>query len=122
MICLCFFFSSRRRHTRWPRDWSSDVCSSDLQELRKFIVNNLGNQYQFIEAKNGNQGVQLAQEFLPDLIISDIMMPELDGYSFAKIIKETTLTSHIPILLLTAKSEFNDKIKGLDRSEEHTSE
>nr|WP_299202100.1 ATP-binding protein [uncultured Brumimicrobium sp.] len=86
----------------------------DHREIRKLITENLGNQYQYIEADNGKTGIKLAQEYLPDLIISDIMMPELDGVSLVRRLKENMLTSHIPIMLLTAKSSFDDKIEGLE--------
>lgn len=86
----------------------------DHREIRKLITENLGNQYQYIEADNGKTGIKLAQEYLPDLIISDIMMPELDGVSLVRKLKENMLTSHIPIILLTAKSSFDDKIEGLE--------
>lgn len=86
----------------------------DQRELRKFIVENLGSQYRFIEATNGKEGVDLAQKHLPEIIISDVMMPEKNGFQLTQILKESEITSHIPIILLTAKSELDDKIEGLE--------
>ncbi len=86
----------------------------DQRELRKFVVENLGNNFRFMEAENGKQGAELALEHLPDVVISDVMMPEMDGFQLCKTIKENEITSHIPVILLTAKSDQNDKIEGLE--------
>ncbi|WP_234111706.1 tetratricopeptide repeat protein [Chryseobacterium sp. R2A-55] len=85
----------------------------DQRELRNFVVENLGNNFRFLEAENGKQGTELALEHLPDVVISDVMMPEMDGFQLCKSLKENDITSHIPIILLTAKSDQNDKIEGL---------
>ncbi|KMQ70464.1 ATP-binding protein [Chryseobacterium koreense] len=85
----------------------------DQRELRKFVVENLGNSFRFLEAENGRQGTELALEHLPDVVISDVMMPEMDGFQLCESLKENDITSHIPIILLTAKSDQNDKIEGL---------
>lgn len=86
----------------------------DQRELRKFIVENLGNQYRFLEAENGKLGTELALEHLPDIVISDVMMPEMNGFQLCQTLKENDITSHIPIILLTAKSDQTDKIEGLE--------
>lgn len=86
----------------------------DQTELRRFIITNLGDEYRFAEAKNGKEGIQLAEELVPDLIISDIMMPDTSGLILCKTLKENIFTSHVPILLLTAKADQNDKITGLE--------
>lgn len=89
------------------------LVAEDQPDLRRFIVENLGKDYRFIEAKNGKEGIVLALEHSPDLIISDIMMPEIDGLTFCHTLKENVITSHIPIILLTAKATIDDKIEGL---------
>lgn len=86
----------------------------DQKELRKFVVENLGNQYRFLEAENGKQGTELALEHLPDIVISDVMMPEMNGLQLCQTLKENDITSHIQIILLTAKSDQTDKIEGLE--------
>lgn len=86
----------------------------DQRELRKFIVENLGLQYNIIEAENGRQGLEYALEQLPDIIISDVMMPEINGFQLTQAIKTNEISSHIPIILLTAKAEQTDKIEGLE--------
>lgn len=86
----------------------------DQHELRSFIVQNLGNEYRYAEASNGKDGLTLAEELLPDLIISDVMMPDTDGFELCKTLKSNMVTSHIPIVLLTAKADQKDKLIGLE--------
>ncbi|MEC4115087.1 tetratricopeptide repeat protein [Myroides pelagicus] len=85
----------------------------DQSELRSFIVDNLGQQYRYEQASNGKDGIRLAKELLPDLIISDVMMPDANGYEVCETLKNNVATSHIPIILLTAKAEQKDKLTGL---------
>jgi YesN/AraC family two-component response regulator len=67
-----------------------------------------------LEASNGEQGLFIAQEKLPDIIISDIMMPQMDGIEMCQQLKSNKGTSHIPILFLTAKKDDEDQKKGLE--------
>ena len=71
--------------------------------------------YQLQTATNGRIGLEMARDFLPDLIISDVMMPEMDGMVFCGELKQDIRTSHIPVVLLTARAGVSDKIEGLDR-------
>ena len=86
----------------------------DNNDLRKFIVDALKPNYAIIEASDGKEGLEIAFESIPDLIISDIMMPVMDGLELCTLIKKEKNTSHIPIILLTAKATIDDKIKGLE--------
>ena len=86
----------------------------DNQELRKFIVSSLDNEMQIIEASNGEEGILKAKEFIPDLVVSDLMMPEKDGIDLLDTLKNHQLTAHIPIILLTAKSGIDNKLIGLN--------
>ena len=86
----------------------------DNHELRGFLKNQLKPFYQILEAENGKQGLQIAKNKLPDVIISDIMMPEMNGIELLDALKNSTETSHIPVILLTAKSSVESKIEGLN--------
>ncbi len=85
----------------------------DNNDIRNYIHDELKETYQVVEAENGKTGLQLAIATLPDVIISDIMMPESDGIQFANQLKSNELTSHIPLLFLTAKTGVENKIAGL---------
>jgi len=86
----------------------------DHPDMRQYIHQTLANHYQTKEAENGIEGIQIAKEILPDLIISDVMMPEMDGYQLCKQLKSHELTSHIPVILLTAKADRTSKLSGLE--------
>jgi signal transduction histidine kinase/ligand-binding sensor domain-containing protein/DNA-binding response OmpR family regulator len=86
----------------------------DDMELRAFIKTNFSRDYIVIEAENGNEGLAMALKNNPDIIISDIMMPVLDGIEMCRKLKTDIKTSHIPIILLTAKAGIESKIEGLD--------
>lgn len=85
----------------------------DNFELQKFLQDLLVEQYNIILAENGKEGYYLAKNNLPDLIISDVMMPEMDGIEMCDVLSKDNLTKHIPIILLTAKNSTQAKITGL---------
>ena len=85
----------------------------DDKDIRAFVSSIFIDSYQIIEAENGKLGIDLALKHIPDIIISDIMMPEQDGISLCNTLKYNELTSHIPIILLTAKVGEEDEIQGL---------
>ncbi|MFD1615310.1 response regulator [Gelatiniphilus marinus] len=85
----------------------------DNEEIRLFIKSLLKNDYRILQAKNGKEGIDKALETIPDLIISDIMMPVKDGIYLSNTLKADERTSHIPIVLLTAKSAEEDELLGL---------
>ena len=86
----------------------------DNTDVRAYISEQLENNYHIVEANNGAEGLIRAQDEIPDLIITDVMMPKMDGYQFAKKIRSDEKTSHIPIIMLTAKAALDDKIEGLE--------
>lgn len=85
----------------------------DNAELRAFIRISIADYAQVIEAQDGEAGLQMAVELLPDLVISDLMMPKKDGYALCEALKTAELTAHIPVILLTAKAGMEAKLKGL---------
>ena len=85
----------------------------DNSELNHFIVSNLAATYNVIEAFDGKEGLSKAIQYIPDLIVTDIMMPEMDGNEMCKKIRANDMTAHIPIIMLTAKVDRDSKIKGL---------
>ncbi len=85
----------------------------DNQDLRHFIVNCFSTNYLVQQAENGEEGLRLALETVPDLIISDIMMPGVNGINLCGQLKTDERTNHIPIILLTAKADVESKLKGL---------
>lgn len=86
----------------------------DNPDLRRFIAGSLVEQYEVLEAENGHIGYECANDTIPDLIISDIMMPELDGVSLCEKLKKDERTSHIPLILLTARADVESKMAGLE--------
>lgn len=84
----------------------------DNHEVRQFLQNELQSEYQLLIAENGKIGYEQALKNVPDLIISDVMMPEMDGIEFCEKIKTTPATSHIPIILLTSKTSDENRLKG----------
>ena len=85
----------------------------DNAEMRRYIRFHLTSHFRLIEAKNGDEGFELAQQLGPDLILSDVMMPKMDGMELCRKLKQDIYTSHIPVLLLTARSDRSDRIDGL---------
>lgn len=86
----------------------------DNTELRNYIKNEFKHLYKVLTAVNGSDGLKIAKESLPDVIITDVIMPEMNGYKFCKSIKNDLRTSHIPLLMLTAKARIDDRIEGIE--------
>jgi ligand-binding sensor domain-containing protein/signal transduction histidine kinase/CheY-like chemotaxis protein/AraC-like DNA-binding protein len=85
----------------------------DNADIRHFITSSLQDQYHFLTCDNGLQGWEVAIDTIPDIIISDVMMPEMDGISLCSKLKTDQRTSHIPVILLTAKSTTSNQVTGL---------
>jgi len=92
---------------------SSVLLIEDNAELRGFIRQCIADTWDVVEASNGEEGVRKAQELIPDLVISDLMMPVRDGYAVCEDLKNGELTAHIPVILLTAKSALDSRVRGL---------
>ena len=86
----------------------------DNQELREFLRSIFSPMYRVVEAADGREGANKALKYLPDIIISDVMMPEKDGIEMTRELRADMTTSHIPIILLTAKTTIESKLEGLE--------
>ena len=91
----------------------SILIVDDNKDLRNFLKCSFENQYYILEAGNGNEAWELLQKESPELIISDVMMPDMDGFELCKLIKSTFETSHIPVILLTSLCDKSDQLEGL---------
>lgn len=86
----------------------------DNEELLNNIKDYLSAEYNVITALNGKVGFELAKRHLPDVILSDIIMPEVNGFEFCTILKNNVITSHIPVILLTARGDLENHYKGIE--------
>ncbi len=87
----------------------------DNDDMRSYIRTLLADEYNMIEAVNGEEGFNLAKKEVPDIIICDAMMPVMDGYEFSKRVKNTLQTSHIPVVMLTAKTSRASRIESYEQ-------
>ena len=97
-----------------PKKSEKILIVDDDDEIRLYLKEQLSRTYKVITAENGETGIRKALTEIPDLVISDIRMPGSDGYALLKKIKGNTNTTHIPVILLTAKNDLDDKIIGLE--------
>jgi len=86
----------------------------DNKDIRSYITDILSKEYQIIQAENGNSGLELAIQELPDCVITDVMMDGMDGIELCKKIKTNDKTCHIPVIILTAKTSVEQRIEGLE--------
>lgn len=105
-----------------PSQQAAPVITDDLPvllivednlDLRYYIQSQFTTNFQVVETKDGKEGLEKAMEVIPDIIICDLMMPHLDGFEFCKILKTDLRTSHIPVVMLTAKASLDDRLEGL---------
>ncbi|WP_276167328.1 hybrid sensor histidine kinase/response regulator transcription factor [Zobellia alginiliquefaciens] len=101
--------------TRTERKAKTLLIVEDDTELRNYLKNEFKGEYKVVVSKNGADGLKLAQEILPDVIITDVIMPEMNGYDFCEAIRSDIKTSHIPVMMLTANAKIDDRISGIER-------
>ncbi|MBA2556423.1 MAG: response regulator, partial [Chloroflexi bacterium] len=96
-----------------PEDVTTVLVVEDNPELRSFIRMHLQGRFRVVEAADGLQGIELARRVLPDLVLSDVMMPGMDGYALCRALKKDPETDFIPVILLTARAAMEDRLVGL---------
>ncbi len=85
----------------------------DNADVAEYMSMQLRKRYQLAIAKDGEEGLRLATETVPDLIITDLMMPRMDGYALCQAVKQAETLNHIPVIIVTAKTTQEDKLCGL---------
>ncbi|QIP13699.1 response regulator [Spirosoma aureum] len=106
----------------WPVETKAPLVTTenilliidDNADIRAYIRSIFAADYQILEAENGQDGLEKATASLPDIVICDLMMPRLDGFGFCKALKSHEATSHIPVMMLTAKATVDDRIEGFE--------
>ena len=86
----------------------------DNSDVASFIGSQLGKDYEIHFAQNGKEGLDMARSLIPDLIISDVMMPTMDGLEFCRLLRADELVCHIPVIMVTAKVSEEDRLRGLE--------
>ncbi|MEM1127006.1 MAG: tetratricopeptide repeat protein [Bacteroidota bacterium] len=98
-----------------PADAAMVLVIEDNADMRAYIRAHLEDAFVVAEADNGRSGVERALDLVPDLVLSDVMMPEMDGFAVCQTLKMDTRTSHIPVVLLTAKADVAHRIAGYEQ-------
>ena len=96
-----------------PGDRHLVLLIEDNPDVTTYLASFLSGEYRIITAANGQEGIEKAFGHIPDLVVSDVMMPEMDGFEVCRTLKTDERTSHIPVILLTAKADMTSKIEGL---------
>ena len=86
----------------------------DHAEFNNYLRQQLSSRFRVVQAMRGDEGLQVARRVVPDVIISDVMMPVMDGFTLTRHLKEDDLTSHIPVILLTAKDDIDSRKEGFE--------
>jgi DNA-binding response OmpR family regulator len=98
-----------------PREQPVVLCADDEDDIRRLVAFRLGRAgYTVLEAHDGEEALEIALREKPDLAVLDVMMPKMDGYELTRRLREEEATSHMPIILLTARAQDTDVDHGFD--------
>lgn len=100
-------------------DSSSVLIVEDNDDLRSYITSQLTHHYQVLEASDGLDGLKTAISTIPDLIITDLMMPEMDGIEMLQAIRNDIKTRHVPVIMLTARADRESRLEGIEKGADH---
>ena len=100
--------------TEQDEDAPTVLIVDDNADIRTYLRSILQGQYRLLEAEDGQRGLELAREQVPDLIVSDVMMPVMNGLEFCQQVKKDSISSHIPVILLTARALEKHQIEGYE--------
>ncbi len=107
-----------QRLAQMKQDDSDELANvlivDDNADMRRYLRTLLADKFYVIEAPDGQSGLKLARECVPDIVVSDVMMPVMDGLQFCRRLKEDNITSHIPVILLTARSAESQQVEGYE--------
>ncbi len=107
--------STRSAREARDRQRALVLVVEDNPDMRTYLTGSLKADYRVVEATDGEAGLQVAIDGIPDLVISDVMMPRMDGFELCRRLKDDDRTSHIPVILLTARATSRDRLEGLER-------
>jgi DNA-binding response OmpR family regulator len=99
--------------TATPDPVATVLVVEDNADLRSYLRHELEHDHRILEAPDGEAGVKLALAEVPDLVVSDLMMPGLDGFQLCQRLKQDLVTGHVPVILLTARAEIESRLEGL---------
>lgn len=106
--------SPKTHRIRQTNDLPAILIVEDNQELNHYLTDYLKDDYAVFSAINGVEAVKMLEGYSIDIILTDIVMPEMDGLEFCRFVKTNTLYSHIPVIILTARTDINHKIEGIE--------
>jgi signal transduction histidine kinase/ligand-binding sensor domain-containing protein/DNA-binding response OmpR family regulator len=107
-------FTGSKEDTKKDKRLHSILIVEDDTAIQNYIRTEFSAKYTIYSANNGKEGLNQALKFLPDVVISDILMPEMNGLALCRMLKTNDKTSHIPVILLTAKTSIEQRIEGLE--------